>query len=130
MGEPGNEAKLEVGLVNVLMNVYKYANPVYINPIVYTLSEPAQIVVHPNQTTAVDAGYTITFACVAYGDPHPFISWNRGDTPLSNDSRATIIIIIIMKVEELVTENGVTFVQSIPELCSTRGRCWTVQLFC
>ena len=61
--------------------------------------------------TAVDAGYTITLACVAYGDPHPSISWNRGDTPLSNDSRVTIY-------EELVTENGITFMQSILELCS------------
>ena len=67
--------------------------------------------IRPNQTTAVDAGNTITFACVAYGDPNPSISWNRGDTLLSNDSRVTIY-------EELVTENGVTFVQSILEMCS------------
>jgi len=74
-------------------------------------SDPAQIVIRPNQTTTVDAGNTITFVCVAYGNPNPSISWNRGDTLLSNDSRVTIY-------EELVTENGVTFVQSILELCS------------
>ena len=74
-------------------------------------SDPAQIVIRPNQTTAVDAGNTITFACVAYGDPNPSISWNTGGTPLSNGTRVTIY-------EELVTENGVTFVQSILELCS------------
>ena len=74
-------------------------------------SEPAQIVIRPNQMTAVDAGYTITFACVAYGDPHPSISWNTRDTPLNNNSRVTIY-------EELVTENGITFMQSILELCS------------
>ena len=67
--------------------------------------------IRPNQTTAVDAGNTITFVCVAYGDPNPSISWNRGDTLLSNGTRVTIY-------EELVTENGVTFVQSILELCS------------
>ena len=74
-------------------------------------SDPAQIVIRPNQTTAVDSGNTISFACVAYGNPNPSISWNRGDTLLNNDSRITIY-------EELVTENGVTFVQSILELCS------------
>ena len=67
--------------------------------------------IRPNQTTAVNASNTITFVCVAYGDPNPSISWNRGDTLLSNDSRVTIY-------EELVTENGMTFVQSILELCS------------
>ena len=49
--------------------------------------------------------------CVASGDPSPSISWNRGDTVLNNDSRVTIY-------EDLVTENGVTFVWSILELCS------------
>ena len=78
---------------------------------IFLFSDPAQIVIRPNQTTAVDAGNTITFACVAYGDPNPSISWNRGDTLLSNGTRVTIY-------EELVTENGVTFVQSILELCS------------
>ena len=72
---------------------------------------PAQIVIRPNQTTSVDAGNTIVGVCVAYGDPNPSITWNRGGTALSNDSRVTIY-------EELVTENGVTFVQSIIEVCS------------
>ena len=72
---------------------------------------PAQIVIRPNQTTNVDAGNTIVGVCVAYGDPNPSITWNRGGTALSNDSRVTIY-------EELVTENGVTFVQSIIEVCS------------
>ena len=48
---------------------------------------------------------------MASGDPSPSISWNRGDTVLNNDSRVTIY-------EDLVTENGVTFVWSILELCS------------
>ena len=76
-----------------------------------TPSDSAEIVIRPNQTIAVDAGNTVTFVCVASGDPNPSISWNRGDTVLNNDSRVTIY-------EDLVTENGVTFVRSILELCS------------
>ena len=74
-------------------------------------SDPAQIVVSPNQTIAVDAGNTITFVCVASGDPNLSISWNRGGTALSNNSRITIF-------DELLTENGMTFVQSILTLSS------------
>ena len=59
----------------------------------------------------MDTGNTINFVCVASGDPNPSISWNRGDTILNNDSRVTTF-------EDLVTEDGVTFVQSILELCS------------
>ena len=76
-----------------------------------TLSDAPQIVIRPNQTIVVDAGNSITFVCVAFGDPNPSISWNRGDTVLNNDSHITIY-------EELMTENGVTFVQSILELCA------------
>ena len=65
----------------------------------------------PNQTFAVDAGNTITFLCVASGNPTPSISWNREDTVLNNDSQVTVY-------EELVTENEVTFLQSILELCA------------
>ena len=74
-------------------------------------TDPARIVIRPNQTTSVDAGNTIISVCVAYGDPNPSITWSRGDAVVSNDSRVTIY-------EELVTENGVTFVQSIIEVCS------------
>ena len=74
-------------------------------------TDPARIVIRPNQTTNVDAGNTIISVCVAYGDPNPSITWSRGDAVVSNDSRVTIY-------EELVTENGVTFVQSIIEVCS------------
>ena len=67
--------------------------------------------IRPNQTVAVDAGNTITFVCVTHGNPNPSISWNREDTVLSNNSRITIF-------DELLTENGVTFLRSIIELCS------------
>ena len=78
---------------------------------VIIFSDRAQIVIHPNQTTAVDAGNAIIFVCMAYGDPNPSISWNRGATVLNNDSR-------IIFYEELVINSWVTFVQSILMLCS------------
>ena len=81
---------------------------------VLDLSDPAQIIIHPNQTNAVDAGNTITFVCVAYGNPIPFMSWNRGDTVLSNDSHITIS-------EGILTNSGAMYVQSILELCSAEG---------
>jgi len=59
----------------------------------------------------VDTGNTITFVCVAHGNPIPFISWNRGDTVLSNDSHITIS-------ERILTNSGAMYVQSILELCS------------
>ena len=62
----------------------------------------------------MDAGNTIISVCVAYGDPNPSITWSRGGTVLSNDSRVTIY-------EEVVTENGVMFVQSIIEVCSAEA---------
>ena len=67
--------------------------------------------IRPNPIVAVDAGNTVIFVCVAYGDPSPSISWNRGGTALSNNSQITIF-------EELLTESGATFVRSILELCS------------
>ena len=67
--------------------------------------------IRPTEAATVEAGNTITFACMAYGDPDPSISWNRGDTVLINDSRTMIY-------EGTVTNRGVTFVQSILELCS------------
>ena len=63
-----------------------------------------------NQTIAVDAGSAISLTCVAYGVPIPSISWNNRSTLLRNGSRVTIY-------EGQLTENGVTFVQSILQLC-------------
>ena len=79
----------------------------------FIFSAPAQLVMHPNQTTALDAGNAVNFTCVAYGIPNPSVSWKKGSTLLSmrNASRVTIY-------EQLLTENGVTLVQSILELSS------------
>ena len=59
----------------------------------------------------MEAGSTTILTCVGFGNPTPYITWRRGATELSNGSRTTIY-------EELVMENGVTFVQSILEICS------------
>ena len=71
---------------------------------------PPQVVISPGNST-VQAGSTVVFACVGFGDPRPSVTWSRGGGQLSNNSRVTIY-------EELVTENGVDFVQSILEICS------------
>ena len=63
-----------------------------------------------NQANEIDAGSAISLTCVAYGIPIPSISWNNRSTLLRNGSRVTIY-------EGLLTENGVTFVQSILQLC-------------
>ena len=71
---------------------------------------PPQVVISPRNST-VEAGSTTILTCVGFGNPTPYITWRRGTTELSNGSRTTIY-------EELVTENGVNFVQSILEICS------------
>ena len=77
----------------------------------FLFSAPAQLVKRPNQTTTLDAGNAVSFTCVAYGVPNPSISWNRGNILLTNGSQTTIY-------KELLIENGVTFVQSILQLCN------------
>ena len=71
---------------------------------------PPQVVISPGNST-VQAGSTVVFACVGFGDPRPSVTWSTGGGQLSNGTRITIY-------EELVTENGVDFVQSILEICS------------
>ena len=76
-------------------------------------ADPAQIVIAP-ESIAVNVGTTVLITCVASGDSPTFITWsNQSEPQLTNSSRVTIY-------EELVTEGGVTFVQSILEICSVQ----------
>ena len=75
---------------------------------------PPQIVVAPTDSLEVDAGTTVTYVCVGFGgDEPPNILWQFGDTLLSNDTSALVTVY-----DSEVVENGLTFTQSILELCS------------
>ena len=50
--------------------------------------------------------------CVAHGYPVPSLTWNKGETLLSNNSQSTIYE------KQVETQSGVTFVQSILVICS------------
>ena len=80
---------------------------------VYMIAHTAQILIHPNQTTEVDAYNTVIVACVVYGVPSPSITWNRGNTELTNDSSQ--VTIYEMPITHSASE--ITFIQSILELC-------------
>ena len=64
-----------------------------------------------SEGATITAGWMGIFLCVAYGYPVPSLTWERDGTPLNTQSQSTIY-------EEQVVENGVTFVQSILEICS------------
>ena len=70
--------------------------------------------VAPTDSLEVDAGTTVTYVCVGFGgDEPPNILWQFGDTQLNNDSSALVTVY-----DSEVVENGLTFTQSILELCS------------
>ena len=73
--------------------------------------DQARIVIHPLQVTSVDAGSSLTLACVAYGDPVPTISWNKGSSELTNSSVVTIY-------QHVLNISGVIVMRSILEICS------------
>ena len=59
----------------------------------------------------VEAGSSVVLTCVGIGDPRPSVTWSNEGVSLSTSSRISIN-------QELVTENGVEYVQSILEICS------------
>jgi len=73
--------------------------------------DQARIAIHPLQETSVDAGSSLTLACVAYGDPVPTISWNKGSSELTNSSVVTIY-------QHVLNISGVIVMRSILEICS------------
>lgn len=79
----------------------------------FILSVRPEIVIQPGNTS-VNLGSTLLLTCVSYGLPIPALTWSRGDAELTNDSRTTIY-------DQLVTENGVTFIVSMFQLCSVEA---------
>ncbi len=72
------------------------------------------IVIGPEDVT-VEAGSTVLITCVAYSEATTSITWIRDSdqTTLDNSTGSQVTVY-----EELVTEGGLTFVQSILEVCS------------
>ena len=73
------------------------------------ITDPAEILIHPNQTTEVDAYNSVILTCVATGDPIPSILWRKDSSDLANDSQLTIYEVHVL--------NNVTFLQSNLVLC-------------
>ena len=73
---------------------------------------PVQIVLQPVDPTDVPYGDTVLLTCVANGDLPLSISWSREGTVLMNDSQRIAIY------EEENEEGGITFIQSILQICS------------
>ena len=68
----------------------------------------------PNASIEVDAGTTVTYVCVGFGeDEPPNIIWRFGDQELTNDTSSLVTVY-----ESQLIENGLVFTQSILELCS------------
>ena len=81
---------------------------------IFTDLEPPQLVVTPNASIEVDAGTTVTYVCMGYGeDEPPNIIWEFEDQLLSNDTSSLVTIY-----ESQVVENRLVFSQSILELDS------------
>ena len=76
---------------------------------------PAEVVIHPSQTTSTVAGTTTVLTCVGYGVPVPSVNWSRNGTILSNSSQ--ILIHTKLSVED---DSGVTYVHSVLTLCNTK----------
>ena len=58
---------------------------------------------------------TVLLTCVAYGDLPLSISWSRESSIVMNDSQRITIY------EDEVEEGGITFIQSILQICSTEA---------
>ena len=73
---------------------------------------PQIVLVPPN--TRVNATDTVLLTCVVYGSLPLGISWSREGSGLMNDPQRITIY------KEQFEESGVTFIQSILQICSTQ----------
>jgi len=71
--------------------------------------------VYPQPTTRVDVNSSVLFYCVACGTPQPTVSWLQSGVRLVNGSSNVTIR------RNPVTIDGVTFVQSLLEMCRVQG---------
>lgn len=62
----------------------------------------------------MNSSATVTFTCAAFGTPDAFFAWRTDQALLSNDSRFTIT-------QDILEENGRTFIYSILEICNVGG---------
>ena len=77
------------------------------------LDSSVQIVIHPEETSHIQATDSAIFTCVAYGNPPPFITWRRnGSSEVTSNSRVNIS-------EKVVSLREITFVKSVLEICSS-----------
>ncbi len=72
------------------------------------------IVIGPEDVT-VESGSTVFVTCVAYSEDILSITWIQNDNQTILDNSTSTRVTVY---EELVTEGGLTFVQSILEVCS------------
>jgi len=74
----------------------------------------AEVEIHPEFATEVDANTTALLTCVASGSPLPSIIWRRNGSTLHNISDAYIF-------ETRITSHQLTFVKSVLEICGNSG---------
>jgi len=77
------------------------------------LQTTAEIVIHPELQTEVEADSTVVLTCAAVGRPLPLIHWTRNGTTLVDNT--TVMY------QKLVTEGGITFVRSFLQTCATNS---------
>ena len=70
-----------------------------------------QILISPGNAT-VSNGNTVILNCLGSGNPAPTVTWKRGAAQQSNSSAITIYT------ERVTVVQGLSFVQSILEICS------------
>jgi len=73
------------------------------------IAAAAEIVIVPESTT-VREGSMVILTCVAYGVPHPDVTWSRGGEELTNTTRMTVY-------SAYLEEGGVPFTQATLEIC-------------
>ena len=98
-------------------SMYKYQ--LVLKLLLHPYIDPVQIVQSP-EDLMVGARNLLEVACVAFGDPLPFISWSKDGITLENDTQITILENLVATTdpditvyERVVNKSGVMFVRSV-----------------